>query len=112
MSARKKIPTENKKKSSFQQKVDSKDKAVVLFYATWCPFSRAFLPIFEEFSESNPDECLSVIVDEEPDVCGEYGIEYYPTVIMFKKGKVHKRLDAEPHVGLNKKQLKDLTAKE
>jgi thiol-disulfide isomerase/thioredoxin len=112
MSARKKITSENKKKSSFHEKVDSKDKAVVLFYATWCPFSRAFLPIFEEFSESNPDECLSVIVDEEPDVCEEYSIEYYPTVIMFKKGRVHKRLDAEPHIGLSKKQLKDLTAKE
>jgi hypothetical protein len=31
---------------------------------------------------------------------------------MFKKGKVHKRLDAEPHVGLSKKQLKDLTEKQ
>ena len=112
MSARKKISTGNKKKSIFHEKVDGKDKAVVLFYATWCPFSRAFLPIFEEYSKGNPEECLSVIVDEEPDVCEEYNIEYYPTVIMFKKGKVHKRLDAEPHVGLNKKQLKDLTAKE
>jgi thiol-disulfide isomerase/thioredoxin len=112
MSARKKIPTENKKKNIFHEKLESKDKAVVLFYATWCPFSRAFLPIFEEYSKSNPEECLSVIVDEEPDVCEEYGIEYYPTVIMFKKGKVHKRLDAEPHVGLNKKQLKELTEKQ
>jgi hypothetical protein len=62
--------------------------------------------------KSNPEECLRVIVDEEPDVCEEYGIEYYPTVIMFKKGKVHKRLDPEPHIGLNKKQLKELTTKE
>jgi hypothetical protein len=30
-------------------------------------------------------------------------------VIMLKKGKVHKRLDSEPHVGLSKRQLKDLT---
>jgi hypothetical protein len=30
---------------------------------------------------------------------------------MFKKGKVHKRLDAEPGVGLNKKQLKELSEK-
>jgi thiol-disulfide isomerase/thioredoxin len=112
MSERKKISTESKKKSIFHEKVDSKDKAVVLFYATWCPFSRAFLPIFEEYSKSNPEECLRVIVDEEPDVCEEYSIEYYPTVIMFKKGKVHKRLDAEPHVGLSKKQLKELTEKQ
>ena len=112
MSARKKIPVESKKKSTFQDRVGNKDKAFVLFYATWCPFSQRFLPIFEEYSKSNPNECLSVIVDEEPDICEEYGIEYYPTVLMFKKGKVHKRLDAEPHVGLSKKQLKDLTEKQ
>jgi thiol-disulfide isomerase/thioredoxin len=112
MSSRKKTPVESKKKSIFHDRIDNKDKAFVLFYATWCPFSRAFLPTFEEYSKSNPDECLSVIVDEEPDLCEEYGIEYYPTVLMFKKGKVHKRLDAEPHVGLSKKQLKDLTEKQ
>jgi thiol-disulfide isomerase/thioredoxin len=111
MSIRKKTPIENKKKSTFHENIDNKDKAVVLFYATWCPFSRRFLPIFEEYSKSNPTECLSVIVDEEPDVCEEYDIEYYPTVLMFKKGKVHKRLDAEPGVGLTKKQLKELSEK-
>jgi len=111
MSIRKKSPIENKKKSILHDKIDNKDKAVVLFYATWCPHSQRFLPIFEEYSKNNPMECLSVIVDEEPDICEEYDIEYYPTVIMFKKGKVHKRLDAEPGVGLNKKQLKELTEK-
>ena len=112
MSARKKTPVENKKKSNFHNTVNSKDKAVVLFYATWCPFSQRFLPIFKEYSKNNPNECLSVIVDEEPDVCEEYAIEYYPTVIMFKNGKVHKRLDAEPGVGLNGKQLKELSGKQ
>jgi thioredoxin len=112
MSIRKKLPIKNKKKSTFHGKIDNKDRTVVLFYATWCPFSQRFLPIFEEYSKSNPNECLSVIVDEEPDVCEEYAIEYYPTVILFKKAKVHKRLDAEPGVGLNKKQLKDLTEKQ
>jgi thioredoxin-like negative regulator of GroEL len=55
---------------------------------------------------------LSIIVDEEPDVCEEYAIEYYPTVIMFKKGKLQKRLDSKPGVGLNKEQLKDFIEKQ
>ncbi len=112
MSAKRNVSNQKQRKSSFHDKVDGKDRAVVLFYATWCPFSQAFLPVFKEYSKNNPDECLSVIVDEEPDICEEYDIEYYPTVIMFKKGNVHKRLDSEPHVGLNKKQLKDFTEKE
>jgi thiol-disulfide isomerase/thioredoxin len=112
MSIAKKQKIKNQKTSTFHDKIDNKDKAVVLFYATWCQYSQRFLPIFEEYSKSNPDECLSVIVDEEPDVCEEYDIAYYPTVIMFKKGKVHKRIDAEPGVGLNKKQLKELSEKQ
>jgi len=111
MSKAKKQEFKTKRKNIFHEKIENKEKAFVLFYATWCPFSQRFLPIFEEYSKSHPKECLNVIVDEEPDVCEEYAIEYYPTVIMFKKGKVHKRLDAEPGVGLNKKQLKDLTEK-
>jgi thiol-disulfide isomerase/thioredoxin len=112
MSKAKKHESKTKGKSPFHEKINKKDKAFVLFYATWCPFSQRFLPIFEEYSKSNPEKCLSVIVDDEPDVCEEYAIEYYPTVIMFENGKVCKRLDAEPGVGLNKKQLKDLTGKQ
>jgi thiol-disulfide isomerase/thioredoxin len=112
MSKAEKHESKTKRKTTFHEKLKDKDKAFVLFYATWCPYSQRFLPIFEEYSKNNPKECLSVIVDEEPDVCEEYDIEYYPTVIMFQKGKVHRRLDAEPGVGLNKNQLKDLTEKQ
>ena len=98
--------------STFHEKIEDKDKTVVLFYATWCPFSQRFLPVFEEYSKKNPEICLSVIADEEPEVFEEFGIEYYPTVIVFKNGKVEKRLDAEPGVGLDKKQFKNLTEKQ
>ncbi len=98
-------------KSSIRENIMGKEKAYVLFYATWCPFSRRFLPIFEEYAKTNPDECLSVIVDEAPELCEEYAIEYYPTVILFEKGKVRKRADAEPGIGLDKRRLKDLTEK-
>jgi thiol-disulfide isomerase/thioredoxin len=101
----------NKEKSSIRDEIEGREKAFVLFYASWCPFSQRFLPIFEEYSRSNSRECLSVIVDDKPDVCEKYSIEYYPTVILFRYGRVHKRLDAKPGVGLNRKQLKDLTDK-
>ncbi len=104
--------TQVSQKSSASNEIENKEKAYVLFYATWCPFSQRFLPIFEEYARSNPGECLSVIVDDDPDVCETYSIEYYPTVILFKKGKIHRRLDAEPGVGLSKAQLKDLTKKD
>ena len=97
-------------KSSIDDLLKSKEKAIVLFYATWCPHSQRFLPIFQEYAKDNPQQCISVIIDDKPDVCEKYGIEYYPTVLLFKKGEVEKRLDAIPGVGLTKKQLKDLAA--
>jgi hypothetical protein len=47
-------------------------------------------------------------VDDREDLCEEYSINYYPTVLFFENGKVTKRLDAEPGAGLNEKQLKTL----
>jgi thiol-disulfide isomerase/thioredoxin len=97
--------SEKSKRSPFKDEIEYKNKAFVLFYASWCPFSQLFLPIFQEYAKSNPQECISIAIDDKPDLCEEYNIEYYPTVILFKNGKIHKRLDAEPGIGLNKKQL-------
>lgn len=92
-----------------EEVLNSKEKAFVLFYASWCPFSQRFLPIFQDYAKNNPQECLSVVVDDKPDLCEKYSIDYYPTVLLFKKGKVAKRLDAEPGFGLTKQQLVELT---
>ncbi|MGD0995352.1 MAG: thioredoxin domain-containing protein [Candidatus Bathyarchaeia archaeon] len=104
---------DKKKQEQAEENIDgileAKEKAFVLFYASWCPFSQMFVPIFEEYAKANPHECISVVVDDKPDLCEKYSIEYYPTVILFKKGKVHKRLDATPGAGLTKKQLIELT---
>jgi len=97
------------KRDSFDDDIKQKDRACVLFYASWCPFSQRFLPAFEEYARGNPRECVSVVIDDKPYLCEEYSIEYYPTVLLFKKGKVCRRLDAEPGVGLTKEQLAELT---
>lgn len=93
----------------FEQDLKTKEKAFVLFYASWCPHSQKFLPIFREYAKRYPDECISVEIDDKPELCDKYSIEYYPTVLLFKKGKVDKRLDPEPGEDLNKKQFQQLT---
>ncbi len=93
----------------FENRVKGKERAFVLFYASWCPFSQRFLPIFQEYAKQNPSECLSVVVDDKPELCDKYEIDFYPTVLLFKKGVVQKRLDATPGFGLTKKQLAELT---
>jgi thiol-disulfide isomerase/thioredoxin len=110
MSKAEKHESKRKEKDTFDDGIKSKDRALVLFYASWCPFSQRFLPIFEEYAKTNPGECMSVVIDDRPELCEEYAIEYYPTVLLFEKGKVCQRLDAEPGLGLTKKQLKELTS--
>jgi thiol-disulfide isomerase/thioredoxin len=101
---------EKNRKDDIDWVLGSKEQAFVLFYASWCPFSQRFLPIFKEYADSNPDECLSVMIDYRSDLCEKYSVEYYPTVLLFKKGKVQKRLDGKPGFGLTKEQLMELTA--
>jgi thioredoxin 1 len=89
--------------------LESKPKVYALFYASWCPHSRRFLPIFKEYAKSNPQDCLEVLVDFREDLCDKYSIEYYPTVLLLKNGKIQKRLDVEPGSDLTKEQLEELT---
>jgi thioredoxin 1 len=86
----------------------SKDKAVVLFYASWCPFSQRFLPTFERYAENESETCLRVKTDDKASLCEEYSVEIVPTVLLFERGKVKKRLDGAPGEGLTEKQLADL----
>jgi thiol-disulfide isomerase/thioredoxin len=109
MSKRGKQESLKQEKNISLKDVLNSNRACVLFYTTWCYFSKRFLPIFEEYSQRNPHKYLSVIVDDKPNICEEYAIEYYPTVILFKNGKIVKRLDAKPGISLSKKQLMEFT---
>ena len=104
-----------KKESMADEDVEAtlkaKPKVYALFYASWCPHSRRFLPIFKEYAKTNPDECLAVMVDFKEDLCEKYAIEYYPTVLFMKKGKVQERLDVEPGGDLTEEQLQELVSK-
>ena len=53
---------------------------------------KSFFLVFEEYAKANPQECLSVVIDDKPDLCDKYAIEYYPTVLLLKKGKFTKDL--------------------
>jgi thiol-disulfide isomerase/thioredoxin len=92
----------------FEQTLKNKNKLLALFYASWCPFSRKFLPIYEKCTKDSPLPCIRVLIDERDDLCEKYNIEYFPTVLLFENGNVSRRLDAEPGEGLSEKQLKQL----
>ena len=98
--------------SGLEKLVKSKNKVVVLFYASWCPFSQRFLPTFEKYSKSKPENCLRIITDDKPILCEKYEVDVVPTVLIFEKGKVTKRLDGAAGIGLSEKQLLEFVSKE
>jgi thiol-disulfide isomerase/thioredoxin len=88
--------------------LESNDGVFVLFYASWCPFSLAFLPVYEKHAGAGRQPFVRMTLDGNEDLFEEHGIEVYPTVIFFKAGKAHKRLDGKHLAGLKEKQLTDL----
>jgi thiol-disulfide isomerase/thioredoxin len=87
--------------------IKEKESVFVLFYASWCPFSQAFLPDFLTSSDNNATCHIRILVDDKDDLVEDYSIEVYPTVLYFEKGNLVKRLDGLPHEGLTQAQLKD-----
>jgi thiol-disulfide isomerase/thioredoxin len=94
--------------TDLEEALKTNNRFFALFYASWCPFSRKFLPIYQKCTLNSPVPCLRVMVDDRMDICEKYDINYYPTVLLFENGKIAKRLDGEPGEGLSEKQLKNL----
>ena len=73
-------------KDNFQELVlDSQEKILVDFWATWCGPCMMLSPIVEELAET----CRvgKVNVDEEPELARQFGIVSVPTLIVFENGK-------------------------
>lgn len=91
----------------FDAAVASRDKLMVLLYASWCPFSRAFLSEYLSHAAAG-DPCYArIVVDDGDPLVERYGIDVYPTVLFFEKGKLVRRLDGAFHRGLTRGQLQD-----
>lgn len=67
------------------------DNKLKLFYATWCGYSKQFFPVWEQIKQhvsNNPElqtHCEQYDCDKDNNICSEYGIEGFPTVVLVKK---------------------------
>jgi thioredoxin-like negative regulator of GroEL len=90
-----------------EEAIESRDKLMVLVYASWCPYSQAFLRIYLDHA-SKGDPCYArIVVDGGDPVVEKYAITVFPTVLFFEKGALVRRLDGVYHVGLSRAQLED-----
>lgn len=87
--------------------IKSRDKLMVLFYASWCPFSQAFLGTYKKHAAAGEPCYVRILVDDGDPVATNYAIEVFPTVLFFEKGKLVRRLDGTYHRGLSQGQLED-----
>lgn len=78
----------------------------VLFYATWCPFCRSFLPEFEELDGKVGGHLARIdISDEASPLWESYRIEVVPSILGFEEGRAAWRYDGALGRGLGAREL-------
>jgi thioredoxin-like negative regulator of GroEL len=90
-----------------EQVLKEKEKVVAMVYVSWCPFCRKALPLFEKQALGAGRGNLLLVTDDEEHVADLYGIDIFPTLILFDRGAIVKRLDGQPGQGLSEKQIAD-----
>jgi thioredoxin 1 len=90
-----------------EKQVKANPTVVALFYASWCPFCRNFLPVFKRYAEiSDGAVYIKVRIDEDENPLWEtYGFEAVPSLILFEGGQVSRRLDCTLGRGLTEPQF-------
>jgi thioredoxin 1 len=75
---------------SFDRFVKENARAVVDFWAAWCPPCRILSPVVEELARKYAGKVAfgKLNVDEHPSVAERYGIMSIPTLLYFKEGKL------------------------
>ena len=88
-------------------------RIIVLFCASWCPFCRSFFSVFDRrvAKYSFNSTVRAYIDDDDNQLWEDYSIEAVPTIILFERGQVVRRLDAELGAGLSEKQVDEWLAK-
>ena len=90
---------------NFKKEVlNSKIPVLVDFNASWCPPCQALHPTLEAMAESSDNyKIVTVDVDEEQMLAGEYEVSSIPCLVVFKDGaETERRVGLQPRKRLEK----------
>lgn len=82
--------------NNLEAALQSEGLIVIDFWAEWCGPCKKLSPVVDELAEEMEGEVdiYKCDVDENSEVCDQFGIRNIPTVIFYKGGKV-----VDKHVG-------------
>src|SRR5262249_10922284 len=81
--------------ANFDAEVLGSDKPVVVdFWAQWCPPCRALSPTIDALADQMAGKVKvgKVNTDENQEVASRYGVTSIPTVMVFRNGKLERKL--------------------
>ena len=94
--------------TEFENVLKENDIVLADLFATWCGPCRMQAPIIDEYAEENASvKVIKVDVDNNMQIAMEYQVESIPTLLVFKKGELKKKL-----VGLTEKSVIEKIIKE
>ncbi|MGK7933197.1 MAG: thioredoxin [Microcystaceae cyanobacterium] len=82
--------------SSFQELLANTSTPVLVdFYATWCGPCQMMSPILEQVSVhlNNQIQIVKIDSDRYPGLASQYGVHALPTLVFFKNGQPHGRVE-------------------
>lgn len=89
------------------------DADVILYYASWCGYSKLFLPEWEKFEEYAKSSLPNIRVEKirceggHERTCFEKGIEGYPTIVLYPANSTEITYEGERKVDDIVKFIKD-----
>jgi thioredoxin 1 len=80
--------------TTFDESIQGSDKPVVVdFWAEWCGPCKMIAPILAEIAAEQPGVTVAKLnIDDHPDLAMRYNVMSIPTLLVFHKGEVRKRL--------------------
>lgn len=95
---------------ALERALDEGKTLLVVYYADWCGFSRAFVPTFEDRADELPIPAIAVNISSPKNpLWKDHKVTHVPTIVLYEDGEETHRVDGRSGRGLKREDLDRLT---